>query len=445
MKLDRIVTKIQSELPNIMDKEFVSAGAMNRKLNSPKEITSKGSSQGEWKGNKFVLNDEFIPKNRNPQHLTIGEIKRELNEKYNITLDGITYQKGVADFSSISVANISTEEMFCTITGVSSKDYKKLGTKEKVSRFATVFTKEKREQNFSIADGLAAKKQIKIPGLPDGYTKNQLKKWRKANRFSWDEQVSGGYNLVPTVIHQNLSHTGLVSVSENADKNLKKRAEELSNYPERHSWSESDAPVSVKELHDYISNKERKQGGSGMAKRNVFSRGMNLGRHSEVGYEELNKEAGDQISEGEKLEQLGEKFLSDKNKLEDQIEKVQAANISERDKSKLIAQLNAAIEALQEQYDEEVTEEERRVQEELQEQIEVMQETENELAEQVDSLRSVQMDAASTDASAAADAAEAQKQAYENMKNEYIQKLNLQMEQAEIQQRNIRNRRLSGR
>ena len=128
-----------------------------------------------------------------------------------------------------------------------------------------------------------------------------------------------------------------------------------------------------------------------------------------------------------------------------EIEKVQNSKISDADKRKLVAQLEGAITKLQEQYDKEVTEEERKVQEELEGQIESMQEAADEMERQADSLRNVQMDAASTDASAAADAAEAQKQTFENMKSEYVEKLKLQMEQAEIQQRIIRNRRLSGR
>lgn len=182
-----------------------------------------------------------------------------------------------------------------------------------------------------------------------------------------------------------------------------------------------------------------------MAMRKVLSKGMNLGRHGEVGYTEIDKEAGEQVSEGDKLHELGTKFESDKGKLEDEIEKVQAANISNKDKQKMIAQLNTAIEKLQEQYEEDVSREEERVQEDLCQQIEQMNAAVDELEEQADSLRSVTMDAASTDASAAADAAEEKKREFEQMRDSYVEKLQLQMEQAEIQKRNIRVRRLSGR
>lgn len=173
--------------------------------------------------------------------------------------------------------------------------------------------------------------------------------------------------------------------------------------------------------------------------------GRQLSRNRSLDGTILQKESGDQVQEGTKLHELGVKFESDKIKLEDEIEKVQNSKISDADKRKLIAQLNAAILTLQEQYDHDVTAEEERVQQELMGQIESMQEAADELERQADDLRGIKMEAASTDASAAADAAEAQKQAFEQMKAEYVEKLNLQIEQAAIQQRNIRNRRLSGR
>ena len=74
-----------------------------------------------------------------------------------------------------------------------------------------------------------------------------------------------------------------------------------------------------------------------------------------------------------------------------------------------------------------------------------MQDAADEMEKQADSLREVHMEAASVDTSAAADAADEKKEEFENMKREYAEKLKLQMEQAQMQQRNIRNRRITGR
>ena len=106
--------------------------------------------------------------------------------------------------------------------------------------------------------------------------------------------------------------------------------------------------------------------------------------------------------------------------------------------------MEGGIALLQEQYDKEVAEEEAKIKEELEDQIESMQEAADEFEKQADSLKNVQMDVASKDPSAAAEAAEAKKKEFETMKSNYVEKLKLQMEQAETQRRNIRNRRLSG-
>ena len=106
--------------------------------------------------------------------------------------------------------------------------------------------------------------------------------------------------------------------------------------------------------------------------------------------------------------------------------------------------MEGGIALLQEQYDKEVAEEEAKIKEELEDQIESMQEAADEFEKQADSLKNVQMDVASKDTSAAAEAAEDKKKEFETMKSNYVEKLKLQMEQAETQRRNIRNRRLSG-
>lgn len=158
----------------------------------------------------------------------------------------------------------------------------------------------------------------------------------------------------------------------------------------------------------------------------------------------IRNESDNKLQEGTKLHELGKRFEADKAKLEKEITKVQNAKISEADKKNLIAELEGGIALLQEQYDKEVAEEEAKIQEELEGQIESMQEAADEFEKQADSLKNVQMDVASKDTSAAAEAAESKKKEFETMKSNYVEKLKLQMEQAETQRRNIRNRRLSG-
>lgn len=159
----------------------------------------------------------------------------------------------------------------------------------------------------------------------------------------------------------------------------------------------------------------------------------------------LQKESSDKIYEGKKLHELGLKFEADKIKLETEIMKVQNSKISANDKRKLIVALEKTVTLLQEQYEQDVTEEEQKVQKELNSHIDSMQEAADELELQSESLRNVEMEAAATDTLAAADEADAQKQVFENMKSDYLEKLQLQMEQAENQKRNILSKCLRGR
>lgn len=202
--------------------------------------------------------------------------------------------------------------------------------------------------------------------------------------------------------------------------------------------------VSAEEKSDWMSeNSIYLKGEPDMAKRKVLSRGMNLGRH--LSYDEISRKSEEQVAELSRLGELGEKFISDKDKLESEKEKAKNAKISEEDKASILEELDAGIKKVQEQYEKDVAAEEQSTQETLESHIESMQETAEELEEQADSLRNIQLDAASTDASAAATAAEVKKQQFEAIKDEYTEKLKQKMEQAEMHRRDIRSRQLSRR
>lgn len=164
-------------------------------------------------------------------------------------------------------------------------------------------------------------------------------------------------------------------------------------------------------------------------------------RGREIDYKEVDNETGKEVEEGNRLHELAVEFNSDKAKLEDEIDKVQASNISEADKKHIIAQIEYSIDKLQEQYDDDVAAEEQRVQENIQEQIETMDEAVNELDKQADSLKNVTMDAAATDARVAAEEAEKKKQEFVEMRESYADELQKQIEQAQTMRAHIRTRR----
>ena len=410
-----LINQLEIEEPQILERDFIYAGSQDRKLNSPHTETLEGLVRGKWKESSFIFDDDFIPKKFNDKKLTISEIKKELEENYHLTLDEIPFINGIADFSHLSVASISTDEI------VNISDNTKYTMLDKTKDYQVVLSQDRRSINFDLADEIVSKKQISIPGLKEGYSKEDLSNWRKENHFTWDEQLNG-YFLVPSVIHGNLSHTGAVSISQNAYRYLENRKQYLKDHP----MEEKDAIISMDEI--YRGRKKKMK--SGIDKK--LGGSLNS----------LKKEISEGFDIGEKKLDFGKKFELDKAKLEDAIARVEASSISDEDKKSMIQELSNALLALENQYDRDVFEEMMNTKRTINSDIQQMDISINELNEQQDSLKDIKMEAASVDAKAASDEAEKKKREFEEAKNEAVEKLKLQMEQAEMQRRKIRMNRI---
>lgn len=193
-----------------------------RKMMRPHEKNQLGIQQGTWKNNMFTPVDNLIPSKSNPARKTFTELNKDFYDKFGLSFNGILFLDGHADFSSISVAQIDFEEVILmqisNVAGEESNVNKNiLFDSIDGINYKSLFGKRMRKSNFHIADKIAASNRIPIPGLPDGYTAKQLERWRIKNRFSWDESFLNGYLLVPRYIHDNISHTGLVSIMTKGD------------------------------------------------------------------------------------------------------------------------------------------------------------------------------------------------------------------------------------
>lgn len=170
-----------------------------RKLRAP-------SSGGIWEGDVFHPDPDIIPKRYNPDGLTFGQIIEKVERLYGLHYTGTPFTEGFADFSGIALAQIGLGELMRSSGG------------EYVEDDLNGTFSDNRNDNFSLADLHAAEKGIPIPGLGEEYTAVELAQWRKDNRFTWEESMVYGCLLVPSELHNNIDHTGLVAIAKHTDQ-----------------------------------------------------------------------------------------------------------------------------------------------------------------------------------------------------------------------------------
>ena len=111
-------------------------------------------------------------------------------------------------------------------------------------------------------------------------------------------------------------------------------------------------------------------------------------------FKEISKEAEEQFERGNELQKLGEKFLEDKKKINEQIEKIEDLPISFEDKKEVLSKLIDSLKVLEKQYENDVIKEQEKKKEKMDEQVKEIEETEKELEEQDDSLGSISLERA---------------------------------------------------
>lgn len=213
----------------------------------PHETGGSGRRAGSWTGDTFTPDDAFIPAKSNPGGMTFGQIRKDLKERYGIDFSGVPYHDGYADFSSVAVARVELSEV---VEMRVEMDSGLIDSGNGGVNFEKLFAG--REKNFDCADQIAARRQLRIKGLPEGYTSADLKAWRKKNKFSWDESYDNGYILVPGIVHDNIRHTGLVGVATHGAEmeagHRSKLARRVKDTADPGNAAEEDAIISVEEL-----------------------------------------------------------------------------------------------------------------------------------------------------------------------------------------------------
>lgn len=162
----------------------------------------------------------------------------------------------------------------------------------------------------------------------------------------------------------------------------------------------------------------------------------------------LKKEATDLAAEHKRLDELGQGYLADKKKIEDEIEHVENANISAEDKAKLKKKLEVAMDTVVEQYSTEIEEAQHRIEEEmdslLDEAEEAAKEKEHVSAAFGGGNGSDGGDSGALNLSDAAEEARKQEQEFKEIYSNQAERIKLQMQQSELQRREMRKKQLGG-
>ena len=145
--------------------------------NCPRENGSwigEDGNEGERGDSKWVPDREFVPQKSNPDNLSWGEIM-DAND-----IDGITFENGEPQFDRIMRDEVKIEN----------------------------FTAD-RDDNFDQADQKLAEKL--------GIDADEVAAWRVENRYTWHEcRDMQTLQLVPSIIHNNVTHRGGVSEAKGA-------------------------------------------------------------------------------------------------------------------------------------------------------------------------------------------------------------------------------------
>lgn len=155
------------------------------------------------------------------------------------------------------------------------------------------------------------------------------------------------------------------------------------------------------------------------------------------------KEKQDEISE---TYDLGERFEKSKSKLEAKMEEIENSDdISTSDKRNILKAMRNTLEKLETEYEEEVVEVIEELVEDFELILEDLQETADALKHKSESLKEVQLDAGSGDLSEASSTAEKEQIEFLRIKTSKKQEIELQMQRIQMQQRQMRVKKLSGR
>lgn len=153
----------------------------------------------------------------------------------------------------------------------------------------------------------------------------------------------------------------------------------------------------------------------------------------------LKEQSDERIKESKELFELGEKYVSDKKKIEETLDRVRESSISEDDKKKLIETLESSIDQLQENYERNVYNEQKRINEKKQEVVKDIDEATEELVVLEESIEGIDTEEFEL-SSEVKDSAAEEKKKFEKLKEELLDNIKKQNDDDNSQKEKILKR-----
>lgn len=153
---------------------------------------------------------------------------------------------------------------------------------------------------------------------------------------------------------------------------------------------------------------------------------------------ELEQRAEIREKDMEGLHELGERFVRDKNALEERLKKVQKLALPEEQKAALVTEIEGVLQQLQEQYDRDVADKQDELAQEAEADQKEVQEREREREELAASLREAKMEAAQVDLRSLSEMTERERQRFAEEHAAIAQRMNAMQADARLQRESIR-------
>ena len=153
---------------------------------------------------------------------------------------------------------------------------------------------------------------------------------------------------------------------------------------------------------------------------------------------ELEQRAEIREKDMKELHELGERFLRDKNALEERLKKIRGLALPDEQKADLIAEIEGAIEQLREQYDKDVTQKQAELARESEEDRAEAEERDRELEELAANLREAKIEASNIDLRSVTEMTEKERQRLREEQADTIRRMNDMQADARLQQESIR-------